>query len=130
MDRLNSSTNNDDDIDTRAPLLSQKLEIRAGIHTGTVIAGNLGSATQMKYAVVGDTVNVAARLEQLNKTLGTTIAVSGDTYSRLPPALREWVQYRGRHFVKGREGTVDVYAYHDDSNSNDEKGAPRPCRRL
>ena len=38
-----------------------------GLHSGSVVAGNIGSATHMKYSVIGETVNVAARLEALNK---------------------------------------------------------------
>jgi len=104
---------------------SSKLGFRGGVHTGTVIAGNLGSATQMKYAVVGDTVNVAARLEQLNKSLGTVIAVSGDTWNRLPEDLKKWVRPKGHHFVKGRDQAVDVYAY-----GSIPLVAPRKHRRL
>ena len=95
---------------TKKSSLPSKLGFRGGLHTGEVIAGNLGSATQMKYTVVGDTVNVAARLEQLNKTLGTMIAISGETYAQLPEDLRKWMKPKGHHFVKGREQAVEVYA--------------------
>jgi adenylate cyclase len=76
-----------------------------------VVAGNLGSETQMKYAVVGDAVNVAARLEQLNKTLNTTIAVSAETRARLSPALQRWLEPLGAHPVKGRSQPVTVYGH-------------------
>ena len=46
-----------------------ELAVRIGVHTGTVVAGNMGSQHTMKYGVVGDAVNVAARLEQLNNEL-------------------------------------------------------------
>jgi class 3 adenylate cyclase len=89
----------------------RELGLRVGVHTGTVVAGNLGSETQMKYAVVGDAVNVAARLEQLNKTLNTTIAVSAETRARLSPALQRWLEPLGAHPVKGRSQPVTVYGH-------------------
>ena len=86
-----------------------ELRIRVGIHTGHVIAGNLGSATRMKYAVIGDTVNVAARLEALNKELGTYTLISRDVYTQLPEELANQLYERGEQQIKGREQSVSVY---------------------
>lgn len=52
---------------------------RVGVHTGTAIIGNFGSSSRFNYTAQGDAVNVAARLEGLNKQLGTRVCVSGDT---------------------------------------------------
>lgn len=54
-----------------------------GIHTGEVVAANIGSPQRLSYALVGDTVNVAARLQGLNKQLGTHILASGSTMARV-----------------------------------------------
>ncbi|HSG87692.1 MAG TPA: adenylate/guanylate cyclase domain-containing protein [Pseudomonadales bacterium] len=89
----------------------ERLKTRVGLHSGPVVAGNLGSETRMKYAVVGDTVNVAARLEALNKELGTTILVSSDLADRLPPALLAEAEPRGTHRVKGRGREVRVLSF-------------------
>jgi adenylate cyclase len=79
-----------------------------GIHTGTVLAGNIGSADRLSYALVGDSVNLASRLQGLTKDLDADVLVSGTTRARLDgdlplrplPAVR----------VKGRVAEVEVYA--------------------
>jgi class 3 adenylate cyclase len=63
----------------------------------------------LKYSVIGDTVNVAARLEELNKELGTDLLVSEQVYSHLPQNLREKLQDKGLHAVKGRQQRIGVF---------------------
>lgn len=88
------------------------LAIRVGLHSGPVIAGNVGSAARMKYAVIGDTVNVASRVEGLNKSLGTSLLISAATQRALDgraPRLRSL----GTHHVKGRAEAVEVFTLSD-----------------
>lgn len=80
-----------------------------GIHSGPVLAGNVGSSKRKTYSMLGDTVNLASRLQALNKKLATDILISGETGKRL---VRSNTRLRsmGRHTVKGKTETVDVYA--------------------
>jgi adenylate cyclase len=61
---------------------------RFGIHVGDAIVGNLGSSERMNYTALGDTVNLAARLEGLNKQFGTAILVSEAVYLRVQHCFR------------------------------------------
>lgn len=87
-----------------------ELRARVGVHTGEVVAGNLGSRTHMKYGIVGDTVNVAARLETLNKDLGTSILISEQVAAALPEALRAGATLQGEFHLRGRDQEMKVYS--------------------
>jgi adenylate cyclase len=57
-----------------------------GLHVGSSVTGNVGAASRKEYTVIGDTVNIAARLEQATKELDAQILVSEEVWEKLPPA--------------------------------------------
>ena len=86
-----------------------KITARTGIHTGGVIAGNIGSDRMLQYSTIGDTVNVASRLEQSNKDFSTTILFSHEIYSSLTKDLYDKANYQGEISLKGRDQKTKVY---------------------
>ena len=85
----------------------QPIEMGVGIHTGELVAGDIGSADHLEYTAIGDTVSTASRLEGLNKEYHTNIIISGETQAHagedLPARLLDTTT------VRGRETTLQVY---------------------
>ncbi len=83
------------------------LKARIGLHTGEVIVGNMGSKTRFDYSMIGDAVNLASRLESANKTFGTQIMVSENTWDEIGN------EFPGREVgvikVAGRNAPVRVF---------------------
>ena len=84
-----------------------KLDIGVGINTGEMIVGNVGSEKTLSYTVIGDNVNLGARLESLNKEYNSHIIISEFTLAKLKG------QYHTRSLgsvkVKGKSRAIDVY---------------------
>ncbi len=81
-------------------------QTRIGIHSGEVIVGNFGGSTMFDYRALGDVVNTAARLESVNKHLGTLICVSEATLSGCPGAV---VRPVGSLILKGKSTSLMIY---------------------
>ena len=79
---------------------------RIGVHTGSAIIGNFGGRARFTYTAAGDAVNTAARLEGLNKRLGTRVCASGATRERCKSVLFRPV---ATAMVKGKTESVEVW---------------------
>jgi adenylate cyclase len=115
---LPNNTHSAGAVDTARALLSlvserdfegHRLDVRIGIATGSVAAGTVGGAGRETYTLYGDTVNLAQRLEELNKELGTDCLISGATFEAAQSACSDAVSM-GLAQLRGREGAVEIFA--------------------
>ena len=94
------------------------VRLRIGIHSGQVVAGNIGTRARMNYTVVGDTVNIAQRLEALAKVLlsghETAILISGETAKVLDGTIE--ARSLGRHHLRGRSEAAEIFTVEADVN--------------
>ncbi len=88
-----------------------------GIHTGEALAANIGSPDRLSYLLVGDTVNLASRLQSMTKTVGTDMILSAATHAQLSPDERSIVPLKllENLSVKGKVAPVRVFAVTDTS---------------
>ena len=84
-----------------------ELHMRVGIHSDAVLVGNVGSMERMSYTVMGDGVNIAARLEGINKQFGTSICISHSVFRECGERL--WLRPIDQVAVKGRRGGILIY---------------------
>jgi adenylate cyclase len=92
-----------------AERFGQELRIGIGINTGVVIAGTIGGGGKLEFTLIGDAVNVAARVEEFTKTTGDTILLTQqclDALASRPPGLID----RGAHALKGKSAAVQVFS--------------------
>ena len=83
------------------------INVRMGLNTGPMVVGNMGSAQRMNYTIMGDTVNLASRLEGANKAYGSDIMIAEATYL----AAQEFVDVRELDTLRvvGKSEPVKVY---------------------
>jgi len=89
------------------PEIVSNMRMRIGLNTGPMVVGNMGSKTRMDYTMMGDSVNLAARLEGANKQYGTYNMISEYTYN----AAKDFIEVRELDIIRvvGKSEPVRVY---------------------
>ena len=85
-----------------------QIEVGIGVHTGLAVVGNIGSEKRIEYTAVGDTVNIAARLEQTTKLLKTPILISETTYQAIKDEIK--AISLGPMLLPGRKEAISIYS--------------------
>lgn len=97
--------------DPGSPFGGHRLRMRIGVNSGEVLVGNIGSGRRFNYTVMGDTVNLASRLEGANTPLGTTVLCAAETVARIDAAPGPAIAFREIDTIRvvGRGEPVRVF---------------------
>lgn len=115
----NESASIDDAVDTAWDIVEHsqaiclpdgdRFNVGIGIHMGYATAGTIGSQARFEYTFIGDTVNIASRLDGLSKRLGYSIIISEETYKNLNEITKERFIDLGMHNIRGKEIPLHVF---------------------
>jgi adenylate cyclase len=83
-------------------------EVGVGVNTGMVVAGSIGGAGRLSFSVIGDAVNLAARIQDATRETGDSVLITGETRSELSETIE--VEPRGEREIRGYDRRVELYA--------------------
>jgi adenylate cyclase len=83
-------------------------EVGVGVNTGNVVAGSIGGAGRLSFSVIGDAVNLAARVESATRETGDPVLITGETRAQLSETIE--VEPRGEREIRGYDRRVELYA--------------------
>ena len=83
-------------------------EVGVGVNTGPVVAGSIGGAGRLSFSVIGDAVNLAARVQDSTRETGDSVLITGETRAQLSETIE--VESRGIREIRGYDRRVELYA--------------------
>jgi len=90
------------------------IEVGIGLHSGELIAGNIGSPQKMEFTIIGDTVNTCSRIERQNKRLGSSLTISRDVYRQLDEEARAAFREVPGVSLRGKKEPLDLFTLRGD----------------
>jgi class 3 adenylate cyclase len=100
-------------------LAGKPIEIGMGLHTGRAILGNLGSRTKIEYTAIGDTINTAARLQELTKQFKEfSLIMSRDVLDEIDPSQPSYkgIINLGRRMIRGKKDALEIFGFNNPKN--------------
>ncbi|MEK0178481.1 MAG: adenylate/guanylate cyclase domain-containing response regulator [Oscillatoriales cyanobacterium] len=101
------------------------IKIGIGINTGSLMLGTVGATNRMDSTVIGDAVNLAARVESLTKSYGVSMLITQNTFSKLTNFPRDFIRNIGHVRVKGKSNLVTIYEVFEADKPEGKEGKAR-----
>jgi adenylate cyclase len=116
----------------RAARGEEPVQVAVGLHYGPVVVGNIGTERRLEFGVIGDSVNVASRLEELTRVIGRMAVVSDDVIAEIRrqsptdlDVLVEGFEFLGANHLEGRRQHIAIWASGQVLNAAESRALPR-----
>ncbi len=106
------------------------IKIGIGINSGHVMKGIIGSSSRMEGTVISETVNLASRIEQLNKKFKSSILMSEFSWLKLTNKNQFLIRKVSEETIKGKSRAIDVYELYDNSNNHSNYGINQQFKEI